>query len=89
MRAFALSRKFAGPFSLRNPIASSLTVHLNSRSFYNKSNPRVDLSEFFSRVQWPTTKAEEAELVEGVRTAIWEGRLGGMLRGLSATELSA
>ena len=80
MRPFAISRSLQGIFSPRSPIAPSLTVRANSRSFYNKSNPRIELSEFFSRVQWPTTKAEKAELVEGVRTAIWEGRLGGMLR---------
>jgi len=80
MRAFAISRSLAcltGVFSLRIPVASKLSAH--SRSFYNKSNPRVELSEFFSRVQWPTTKAEETELVKGVRTAIWEGQRGGML----------
>ncbi|KAJ5218424.1 uncharacterized protein N7498_000523 [Penicillium cinerascens] len=76
MRPFALSRSLKGIFSPRSPIAPALTVRPNSRAFYNKFNPRIELSEFFSRVQWPTTKAEEAELVEGVRTAIWEGRLG-------------
>ncbi|KAJ5117182.1 Pseudouridine synthase I TruA [Penicillium atrosanguineum] len=76
MRAFAISRPFAGVFSLRSPITAPLTVRSNSRTFHNKSNPRIELSEFFNRVQWPTTKAEKAELVEGVRTAIWEGQNG-------------
>lgn len=89
MRAFAFSRPLAGVFSLRSPITTPLAVRLNLRTFHNKSNPRTELSEFFSRVQWPTTKAEKAELVQGVRTAIWEGQHGGMLRGfLVSADLS-
>ncbi|KAJ5334466.1 hypothetical protein N7452_006869 [Penicillium brevicompactum] len=50
-----------------------------ARSFWrDPSSPRADLSEIFQRIQWPTTKAEEAEVVEGVRTAIWDELSGGI-----------
>ncbi|KAJ5964741.1 uncharacterized protein N7479_004617 [Penicillium vulpinum] len=52
-----------------------------SRQFYRSfwrdpSAPRVELSEVFQRIQWPTTKEQEAQVVEGVRTAIWGERNG-------------
>lgn len=58
-----------------------------TRSFYIKTGPRLQLEEFFNRVQWPTTKAEEEELVASVGNAIWEGHNGGILHGFPA-ELS-
>ncbi|KAJ6180203.1 hypothetical protein N7519_010664 [Penicillium mononematosum] len=55
--------------------------HAVSRQFYRSfwrdpSAPRAELSEIFQRIQWPTTKEQEAEVVEGVRTAIWGERNG-------------
>ncbi|KAJ5473557.1 hypothetical protein N7475_003123 [Penicillium sp. IBT 31633x] len=52
-----------------------------SRQFYRSfwrdpSAPRAELSEIFQRIKWPTTKKQEAEVVEGVRTAIWGERNG-------------
>lgn len=57
--------------------------HAVSRQFYRSfwrdpSAPHTDLSEVFQRIQWPTTKEQEAEVVKGVRTAIWGERNGGM-----------
>ncbi|KAJ5447745.1 Pseudouridine synthase I TruA [Penicillium cf. griseofulvum] len=47
------------------------------RSFWrDPSAPRTELSEVFQRIQWPTTKEQEAQVVEGVRTAIWGERNG-------------
>ncbi|OQD87910.1 hypothetical protein PENSOL_c076G03780 [Penicillium solitum] len=55
--------------------------HAVSRQFYRSfwrdpSAPHTDLSEVFQRIQWPTTKEQEAEVVKGVRTAIWGERNG-------------
>ncbi|OQE42263.1 hypothetical protein PENCOP_c004G02231 [Penicillium coprophilum] len=55
--------------------------HTVSRQFYRSfwrdpSAPRAELSEIFQRIQWPTTKEQEAQVVEGVRTAIWGERNG-------------
>jgi hypothetical protein len=58
-----------------------LANRIFARSFWrDPSIRRTDLSEIFERIQWPTTKKEEAEVVEGVRTAIWDEQNGGMLR---------
>lgn len=91
-------RNLAGKFSLRSSVTRLSHCNLQhgtiarpiARFFYIKTDPRPDLSEFFSRVQWPTTKAEETELVESVRAAIWEGQNGGMLHSfLVALSISA
>lgn len=67
------------PHNTRNHTVS----HQFYRSFWrDPSAPRAELSEIFQRIQWPTTKEQEAEVVEGVRTAIWGERNGGMLRQL-------
>ncbi|KGO62610.1 Pseudouridine synthase I, TruA [Penicillium expansum] len=55
--------------------------HTVSRQFYRSfwrdpSAPHTDLSEVFQRIQWPTTKEQEVEVVKGVRTAIWGERNG-------------
>ncbi|KAJ5502998.1 hypothetical protein N7463_005872 [Penicillium fimorum] len=55
--------------------------HPVSRQFYRSfwrdpSAPRAELSEIFQRIQWPTTQEQEAQVVEGVRTAIWGERNG-------------
>lgn len=47
-----------------------------SRSFWIKLD-RPTPAEIFKRTPWPTTKEQERELVEGVRTAIWGGMNGG------------
>lgn len=57
--------------------------HTVPRQFYRSfwrdpSAPYTNLSEVFQRIQWPTTKEQEAEVVKGVRTAIWGERNGGM-----------
>ncbi|KAJ5486465.1 hypothetical protein N7530_000765 [Penicillium desertorum] len=64
-------------------LRSSILIrdHAVSRQFYRSfwrdpSAPRAELSEIFQRIQWPTTKEQEAEVVEGVRTAIWGERNG-------------
>ena len=72
---------FTSPaISASRPLVSYTRTSGTTRSraqFHIKSDPRVHLSDFFDRVRWPTTPAEERELVEGVRTAIWEGHNGG------------
>lgn len=60
---------------------SSATLSL--RSFEHRLRHRAELEEIFNRPRWPTTKEEEAELVEAVRSEIWAGQYGGMLRGSS------
>lgn len=83
MRVSAISpRRLSGIFYNRIPATRSIfrppiVTPRGSRAFYIKNDPRVQLDEFFSRVQWPTTKAEEASLVESVGNAIWEGHSGG------------
>lgn len=80
-----LSRILTAPIS-SFPIRSlpqNTQNHAISRQFYRSfsrdpSAPRAELSEVFQRIQWPTTKEQEAEVVEGVRTAIWGERNGGM-----------
>ncbi|KAJ5549575.1 Pseudouridine synthase I TruA [Penicillium frequentans] len=49
-----------------------------SRSFWIKLD-RPTPAEIFNRTPWPTTKEQERELVEGVRTAIW-GEMNGASR---------
>ncbi|KAJ5651693.1 Pseudouridine synthase I TruA [Penicillium longicatenatum] len=49
-----------------------------SRSFWIKLN-RPTPVEIFNHTPWPTTKEQEKELVEGVRTAIW-GEMNGASR---------
>ncbi|KAJ6114284.1 Pseudouridine synthase I TruA [Penicillium sp. IBT 16267x] len=46
-----------------------------SRSFWIKLD-RPTPAGIFNRIPWPTTKEQEKELVEGVRTAIW-GEMNG------------
>lgn len=86
MRVSAVSqRSLSGIFYNRIPVTRPIVRDLRSRivtprlsrAFYTKNDPRLQLDEFFSRVQWPTTKAEEADLVESVGNAIWEGHSGG------------
>ncbi|KAJ5143207.1 uncharacterized protein N7515_001994 [Penicillium bovifimosum] len=61
------------PRNPRNPVYNR---HLY-RSFWRGSfAPRAELSEILERITWPTTKEQEAEVVEGVRTAIWGDRNG-------------
>lgn len=50
---------------------------LNRRAFGVKLD-RPTPSEIFNRTPWPTTKKEEAELVRGVRAAIWAEMSGGI-----------
>lgn len=89
MRASAVwKRSLPGILSYRGPASQVLARDLRqgsvvrplTRSFYIKTDPRPQLEDFFSRVQWPTTKAEEKELVESVANAIWDGHDGGILQ---------
>lgn len=47
-----------------------------SRNFWIKLD-RPTPAEIFNHTPWPTTKEQEKELVEGVRTAIWGETNGG------------
>jgi hypothetical protein len=51
-----------------------------SHSFLPATRHRADLKEIFERIQWPRTRQEEAEVLEGVRSAIWDDPSGRMLR---------
>lgn len=92
MRAsVAWKRISSGILPHRSPASQALSRDLRqgivnrptTRSFYIKTDPRPQLEDFFSRVQWPTTKAEEEELVESVGNAIWGGHNGGILQDTS------
>ncbi|KAJ5155270.1 hypothetical protein N7492_008073 [Penicillium capsulatum] len=85
MRAAALSKhNLPAILSLPGRPASIRPLHFTRSAspvrFTHQGQGKLDshaqLSEFFKRVSWPTTKAEEKELVESVRTAIWEGHNG-------------
>ncbi|KAJ5623650.1 hypothetical protein N7490_012255 [Penicillium lividum] len=81
MPAFTLWQRRLTGHLLRTPISRAFLTKAQfldqpiSRSFWTKLD-RPTPAEIFNRVPWPTTKAQEKELVEGVRTAIWAGMNG-------------
>lgn len=81
MRAFkSLQRNWTAINLHRGPsrCSSHYSYQLLNRRAFGIKHDRPTPSEIFNRTPWPTTKEEEAELVEGVRTAIWAEMSGGI-----------
>ncbi|KAJ5591631.1 uncharacterized protein N7459_002000, partial [Penicillium hispanicum] len=66
----------SAPFSRESRNTSANWNHPLLRSIWIKADPRPRLSEIFTRTPWPTTQEELKEVVEGVRTEIWDGQNG-------------